>query len=180
MADAGAVICPGCGLLVPATGATAPERSCASGECFERYGELSAYTLSLRDPEFLHQLVVDAYAAQHAGPPSKPLTTCFALVGLCLVCEHGLSGRAVQRAHRLLAEEKRDWPHFAPPPSERSLTVANVLEAPPGLTRNQAVRRWTESVWNIWHGQHSQVRALVAKWLPGNLERLEQPDRRRP
>jgi hypothetical protein len=40
---------------------------------------------------------VDAYAAQHATPASKPITTAFALIGLFLFAERGFTGKQVQR-----------------------------------------------------------------------------------
>ena len=37
------------------------------------YHEVCAYTLTRGDAAFVHQLVVDAWAAQHASPASKPM-----------------------------------------------------------------------------------------------------------
>src|SRR5262245_33266568 len=97
--------CPGCGLEADGDAAAA---------CLARYHELSAQTLSDRDPTFPHQLAVDAYAAQHAEPTNRPINmgtlggspsppamgrgeqsspaphaikTAFALIGLYLVFE---------------------------------------------------------------------------------------------
>lgn len=65
--------------------------------------DLVPRTLALRlshgDAFFIHQVAVDAYAAQHAGPASKTITIAFALIGLCLLLERGYTGKAVQRAH---------------------------------------------------------------------------------
>jgi hypothetical protein len=63
------------------------------------YEELAAWTLGLGDAAFLHQRVVDAWAAQHATAKSKPINIAFALLGLYLHLEHGFSGREVQLAH---------------------------------------------------------------------------------
>src|SRR6478609_6580123 len=98
--------CPGCGVETPvADGAS----------CLGLYQDLSVQTLSDRDPTFPHQLAVDAYAAQHAGPASKPITTAFALIGLYLVCERGFTGREAQRAHMFLGRRRQEWPRFQPP-----------------------------------------------------------------
>jgi hypothetical protein len=43
-----------------------------------------AWTMSLRDSAFVHQYVVDAWAAQHAENGSKPIGVAFALIGLYL------------------------------------------------------------------------------------------------
>jgi hypothetical protein len=163
--DEGLTRCPGCALLLPRTGWPAPDTFNASGECWERYGELSAYTLSIADPSFPHQFAVDAFAAQHVSVRTAPITTTFALVGLCLACAHGLSGRAVQRAHQAIAKTKRNWPRFTPPAALAALTVADVLAAAPA-DRDAALRRWAASVWAVWRDDHAHVRELIAKWLP--------------
>ena len=67
------------------------------------------------DAFFIHQVAVDAYAAQHAGPASKPITVAFALIGLCLLLERGHTGKAVQRAHMRSPSRSKSWPSFDPP-----------------------------------------------------------------
>jgi hypothetical protein len=47
-------------------------------ECYAAYEELSAYNLLRARFDFLHQEAVDAYAAQHPGPPAKPIRIWFA------------------------------------------------------------------------------------------------------
>jgi hypothetical protein len=44
----------------------------------DTYNELCCYTLSHGDPSFIHQHVVDAYAAQTADDRSKPIGLTFA------------------------------------------------------------------------------------------------------
>src|SRR4029079_9142963 len=89
------------------------------------YHELSAYTLAHGGAAFIHQHVVDAFAAQHADDRSqpisvtvalvddedrrKPIGVTFALVGLFLHVELRWTGRQVQRAHVQLARQKRPW-----------------------------------------------------------------------
>jgi len=57
--------CPGCGVRLPVSEAQPDGRYNASAECLRLYGELTAYTLTRGDVEFIHQLAVDAYCAQH-------------------------------------------------------------------------------------------------------------------
>lgn len=69
---------------------------------------LSLRTLTLGDANFVHQHAVDACAASHAGGSSRPITVWFALAGLCLALERGLTGREVQFAHlRMARGDKR-------------------------------------------------------------------------
>lgn len=60
------------------------------------YEQLSYYTLSLQDNEFIHQHIVDAYAAQMANENTKPISLIFALVGLYLCIEKNYNGREIQ------------------------------------------------------------------------------------
>jgi hypothetical protein len=79
------------------------------------YHELSEYTLGLADPAFIHQHIVDTYAAQTASAEDKPIRFAMALVGLFLHVDHGMTGKQVQRIHQLLGTERPVWPTFSLP-----------------------------------------------------------------
>src|SRR5215813_12398106 len=96
------------------------------------YDELCAYSLTHGDPAFIHQHVVDAYAAQHADAETKPITLTFALIGLYLMVERNFTGKQVQRVHMLLARRRKQWPTFALPEHRGSLTPNAVMDAKPG------------------------------------------------
>lgn len=132
----------------------------------EAYNELACYTLVHPDPAFIHQYIVDAYAAQHADDHSKPISIAFALAGLYLHLERGYSGRQVQKAHMLLAGKKRPWPRFTLPTDRGAMTVADVVRAAPGAERDEAIDRWSASVWAAWSEQHERVAAWVKAELP--------------
>ena len=157
--------CPGCGLELPATNASAPDRYNASAACWQRYGELSAYTLTHDDGTFLHQHGVDTYAAQHVGETMRPIGAAFALIGLYLAVERGWTGRDVQQAHRQLAARSKDWPRFSPPPQPGAVTVADVMQMPPGTERDTGLRTWGAAVWDAWREEHERVATLVARFL---------------
>src|ERR1700722_16989784 len=93
-------------------------RSCrpVEGDAENRaYEELSGYTLSHWTPAFIHQYVVDTYAAQHVNKQSKPIAVAFSLAGLYLHNELGYPGREVQKAHMRLAKKKAHLPSFSLP-----------------------------------------------------------------
>jgi hypothetical protein len=113
----------------------------------DAYHELCAYTLTRGDAAFIHQHVVDAYAAQQADERSKPISLTFALVGLCLLVEHGWTGKQVQRAHMQLARQKHQWPAFTLPVERGSMTAVDVMREPEGPDRDRAIREWCVSVW---------------------------------
>src|SRR5262245_48907030 len=96
------------------------------------YHELAYYTLSHRDPAFIHQYVVDAFAAQTANADTKPIKLAFALVGLFLHIERNYTGREVQRAHMKLARHKRTWPNFRWPGGARSHHCGRRASSPAG------------------------------------------------
>ncbi len=125
------------------------------------YQTLCAYTLSRGDQEFIHQHVVDAFAAQLADDRTKPIQLTFALVGLCLAVEHGLSGRQVQRVHMQLGQRKQTWPTFALP-AERGATSASwVVLAPEGEQRDRAIHAWCRDVWSAYSTERPKVEELL-------------------
>jgi hypothetical protein len=130
----------------------------------DAYHALCAYTLGHRGAGFIHQHVVDAFAAQHADPNSKPIGVAFALVGLYLMIEKGLSGREVQRAHMQMGRHKRAWPSFPLPTRRGSVTAVEVMAKPEGPERDQAIHAWCASVWSAYAGSREAVDALLREY----------------
>lgn len=127
----------------------------------DAYNELQAYTMAHGDPAFIHQHVVDAFAAQHADEHSKAIGITFALVGLYLHVEKGWTGRQVQKAHMLLARHKRSWPIFQLPKERGSVTVDDVMASPPGPERDRAIETWCASVWAAFEDSRGAVDELL-------------------
>lgn len=124
---------------------------------------LQSYTLTHGGPGFLHQHVVDAWAAQHARADDKPIGITFALVGLYLHVECGLSGREVQRVHMALARHRQTWPSFELPADRGDMTTIDVMAAPEGRPRDAAIRAWARSVWGAYRPQRPVVTGLLAR-----------------
>ncbi|MCR4375221.1 MAG: DUF5946 family protein [Acidobacteria bacterium] len=127
----------------------------------DAYDELQCYTLAHTDPAFVHQHVVDAWAAQHADDQTKPIALAFALFGLYLHVEKGLSGRHVQRAHMALARKGKTWPVFALPPERGAVTALRVMAAAAGPERDAAIDAWCAAVWAAFHESHRQVEEFL-------------------
>jgi hypothetical protein len=140
----------------------------ASEACRQTCDELTAgYTLTLGDPAFIHQLVVDAYAASHVGEQPRPIAIVFAVVGLCLVNEHGYTGQQVQLAHMRMARRQARWPSWPPPQARAAITVADVLQTRPEM-RQAAIKRWSAAVWQTWQVRREEVERVArehAGWL---------------
>lgn len=127
----------------------------------QAYEELQCYTLGHGGPEFIHQHVVDAWAAQHADEQTKPIGLTFALVGLYLRVERTLSGRQVQRVHMQLGRNKRTWPSFPLPRNRGSVTAVEVMAAEAGPERDRAIDSWCASVWGAFSDSHLAVAELL-------------------
>ena len=130
----------------------------------DAYLELCAYTLTLADPRFTHQHVVDAFAVQHADAHTKPIALTFGLVGLHLKIEKRFSGRQVQRAHMAMAQRKRTWPSWTLPRDRGAITAPTVLSAPAGPARDTAIDAWCASVWDAFRANHAAAAALVSEY----------------
>jgi hypothetical protein len=109
------------------------------------YDEVYVYTMGR--PGFILQHAVDAFVVQTATADTKPIAIVFGLVGLYLHVEKQFSGRQVQKAHKDLAREKREWPNLYLPDDRGSMTAADVLAANAGPERDRAIEEWCKSVW---------------------------------
>jgi hypothetical protein len=127
----------------------------------QQYYELCAYSLTHRDPVFLHQHVLDAFAAQRADERTKPITLTFALVGLYLHVEKNQTGKQVQRIHILLAAHRKNWPRFDLPVARGDETVSDVMRVPAGPDRDAMIDQWCASVWAAYRACHDQVAELI-------------------
>jgi hypothetical protein len=157
--------CPGCGLRLPDQRIELPHRFNATGECYQKYSELSLYTMSKQDINFVHQHAIDAYSAQHAGGGMKNITIAFSLIGLYYAVELGYTGRQVQRVHMLLSRRKYNWPSLQLPNKPYSLTVNDVLKEQPGKNRDAMLREWMYDVWMCWEHQHDWVKNISQSLL---------------
>ena len=157
--------CPGCGLQLPDQHLEPPERLNASGECLQVFSDLQCYTVTKQDPAFIHQHVVDAYEAQHAGGATRNITVAFGLIGLYLALEKGYTGRQVQMAHLSIAKTRKDWTRPGPPDQPAFLTVMDVLRAGTDAEKDAIIRRWMNAVWERWAHQHAWIRKTTDELL---------------
>jgi len=145
-------------------------REIAALEVKGAYDQLCAYTLTRGDAAFIHQHVVDAFAAQHAGEHSKPIGITFALVGLYLLVERGWTGKQVQRAHMQLARQKHAWPAFVLPADRGSMTAIDVMREVEGSARDRAIHAWCRSVWTAFTGSRESIAGLLRQHGIGGVE----------
>jgi hypothetical protein len=127
----------------------------------ELFDQLCFYTMNHRDPRFIHQHAVDAFAVQEATEHSKPITIVFGLAGLYLYLEKGFTGRQVQRAHMQMAKRQRTWPQLTLPPERGTITIADVVRAEPGETLDRAIHDWCVAVWSACQANHEEIARLL-------------------
>lgn len=130
------------------------------------FHELSYYTLAQPRDEFIHQYVVDAYGAQTASPSNKPTRLVFSLVGLYLHVDRGCNGREVQRIHTKLARRRPRFPEIDIPSSRGAVSIADVLDVPPGPERNQKIDEWCKSVWLAFRHNRGKIEELLGDLVP--------------
>ena len=157
--------CPGCRLKLPDQHLDLPDRANASGECLQVYSDLQCYTVAKQDPGFIHQHVVDTYAAQHAGGSTRTITVAFGLIGLYLAMEKGYTGKRVQLAHMRIAKFRKVWPRLEPPRQPAILTVMDVLHVGTDEEKDVMIRKWMTAVWGSWADRHWWARTTTDELL---------------
>jgi hypothetical protein len=116
-----------------------------------QYHELSFYTLAHPDnSNFIHQHIVDAQTAQTADANTKSISIVYSLIGLYLAVEKNYTGRQVQKIHMELAKNKKVFPVIRLPDRRGDITVAEVLNAPPGQERDEMIHKWCSCVWDAY------------------------------
>src|SRR5262245_20532895 len=128
----------------------------------DAYDQVYAYTMGR--PGFILQHVVDAFGAQTATASSKPIGVIFALVGLYLRVEKQYSGSQVQQVHIRMGRQKRRWPAIALPSNRGSMTAADVLAAPEGRERDQAIDVWCRGVWAAFRDSRQTIIDLLREY----------------
>ncbi len=162
--------CPGCGLSLPASTQSTRKRVNASAACWQLYGEAPAFEFShLADLGRNHQLLVDTYGAQHAGPDVPAIGPAFGLIGLWMALEEQASGLTVRAAHQYLAQHFQDWPRFQRPVRTARRSVFDLALTKTPEEFEQILREWAQTVWAEWTPVHAQIATLVRDRLPTHV-----------
>ena len=160
-AATGMSTCPGCGLSAPDVAGPAPEEHVASAACWAVYGQV--LSRSYLDPGYraVHQVVVDAYAAQHAGGTSRRevQTVALCLMTLCLFVEDGVDPAEGPALHKRMVAHRPELAWLQPPTQPGPTTVADVLTAQDAVEHRRLVREWGHQVWRAWAPHHATIRA---------------------
>ncbi|MCW3121387.1 MAG: hypothetical protein JWQ38_879 [Flavipsychrobacter sp.] len=159
------ITCPGCGLQLPDKQLPSSDQYNASGECRELYHQLSYYTLAKGDTDFIHEVIVDTYGAQHGGTGTSDMTIFFAIAGLYLHLERGKTGKQARQAHVDMAQHKcYKWPSLVPPAQKEWLTIADVIAADDSR-KDALIEQWAASTWLAWQKDIKLVSAVCSDVL---------------
>lgn len=154
--------CPGCGLVLPAIDGPTHRYIGASPACWALYGAALATIYGDSERRQNLQLVVDTYAVQHPGQPSRQAAQSVGihLMTLCLCLERGADPADGPRLHRAMAE-RPSFTWLTPPEYRGSPTVRDVAAADTLSEYEAVVQAWARDVWDAWSVHHS----TVCDWL---------------
>jgi hypothetical protein len=157
--------CPGCAARLPRSSWPGEASYNASAECLEVAGELAGYEIEhSAQLGYLHQLRLDAYAAQHVNLSAPRIGPVFALNGLYMFLERGSGNVDVRTAHGIMANSYDAWPVLTPPESVGRLTAYDVLRADDVET---ALLEWAREVWASWPADDQElIRKLTVELVP--------------
>jgi hypothetical protein len=154
--------CPGCGGAFTDIDGPVHRYMTSSPACWRGFGELLAADYSSPERMAFHQVVVDAYAAQHPGSgtaPQQVRSVGLHLMTLCLFLDNGVDPALGATLHRKMVRKPAfrrlersgsgalTWKHVPP-------------EAPPAVARSAAYE-WATGVWDTYRTEHPTIRA----WL---------------
>ena len=111
-------------------------------------------------------LIVDAYAVQHPGLPTRQATQSIwvHLLTLQLALEDGWPTERLVAIRRLGADASAAWPWLLPPASTAAVTATDVVRA--GREElGHVVRMWVDGAWLAWSDAHPEVRRRGAELI---------------
>jgi hypothetical protein len=133
----------------------------SSPGCWRVFGELVAADYSSAARMAFHQLIVDAYAAQHPGQGDRRQVQSVGLhlMTLCLFLEHGVDPALGPSLHRRMIDRPVFTPLSRTGPGE--LTVAHVPTGGAVELVRPAAYEWASAVWTTYES----ARVTVTEWL---------------
>jgi len=159
--------CPGCGSTAVLADGPRPALLSASSGCWAQYCEV--LSRSYGDPEYrrVHQVVVDAYGAQHPAGRGRREAQAVALhlMTLCLIVEDGADPAHGPALHKQMMARRPPFTSLSPPSLAGLTTAADVLKAGSADEHRRMAYEWGSEVWQAWRPHHATVRAWNAHAL---------------
>jgi hypothetical protein len=162
------IICPGCGLRMPARKSTTTTRGYynVSDECWDLYTEVleTEYSNAFLFGQ-VHQMTVDSYAVQHAGGPHPDKSLDVHLFGLYLGLVKGIRSPYIPPLLQRLVAAIEVWPHYEPPTERALITIFDVAFCDSTEDHIRVVKDWAQAVWESWSKYHAEVGRLISNHL---------------
>jgi hypothetical protein len=136
----------------------------SSPACWRAFGQLLAADYSTPERMAFHQIVVDAYAAQHPGDGGPQEVQQVQSVGLhlmtlCLFLEHDTDPAQGTRLHQKMVGRPQFTRLQRIDPG--ALTVLHVPASGSAAAARHAAYEWAGAVWQSYVTEHETVR----RWL---------------
>ena len=160
--------CPDCKCELTAGASSTHPYLGASASCWALYNVILAREYS--SPALMksvHRLTVDAYAAQHPGIRERRTTQSVwvHLVGLHLALERGFGNDFATQMIGALTRRAGTLVWLEPPDSLGLITVQSIVDAHEPMDHEQAIRRWSQSVWEAWKPHHQSIQTISSQML---------------
>jgi hypothetical protein len=156
---------PGCGAVIPDTGAKPNPEVNASPGCWAAYGDVLGREYGEWGNPPIHRLTADTYAVQHPGAKSRRAAQSLAvhLLGLYLALDRRVEPHRISQEIGRLVAHPTAFRWLEPPSPEGQVTIVDVRGADTLREHNARVHRWALSVWEAWSDHHETVR----RWAGG-------------
>jgi len=161
------VTCPGCGLVTPASDGPRPPGHSTSPGCWAVYETVLARSYGLAAYRPVHQIVVDAYIAQHPTSATRReiASVALCLMTLCLFVEEAGDPRDGAELHKRMVARRPAFHALETPDLTGITTVADVAAATGAEEHSRLVWRWGRDVWAAWEPAHETIRRWNAESL---------------
>ncbi len=162
------IACFSCRGRVPEVAGPTHAYMLSSPGCWQLYGEILSrdYMAEQYDPH-VHRITVDTYAVQHPGCPERRTIQSVNghLMSLFVLFEMGWRAKEATTLLKKAVEDEslqRCFQWLEPPLFDGTVTVADVAQAKDSREHEEWVRRWGESVWQVWRDRHRDAIAGLA------------------
>ena len=131
--------------------------------CWRAFGAVLAADYRSVDRMAFHQVVVDAYAAQHPGDGARRQVQSVGLhlMTLCLFLERGVDPASGPRLHRGMVRRPRF--HRLDRSGPGRLTVQHVPVDGPADVARRCAYEWASAVWDTYADGHDTVRSWLGQ-----------------
>jgi hypothetical protein len=158
------VSCRQCGAVVPDIDGPVHAYVPSAPGCWAAFGALRADEMLRFPGSEAHNLVVDAYMAQHPGDgmDRRDRQSVFVhLVSLCAVIEREASPSRSPDVLRGVLARQAEFPVLRRARGPGDLTVLSVMDATSVEDHDARLRAWAGSVWESWREHHPAIRAAL-------------------